>query len=151
MGLGLGLLALGGGVMQGIGAGGQSERQEALADFNSRQSGINAVIAQQNADARSKALRKSGRQLTGQQRTQYAKSGVRLEGTALEVMAKTMENIELDAINIKQQGKFEAQQHKAQSQFSASQADGHGRAGTLGLVSGVLGGVTGGASAGLFG
>src|SRR6056297_3986434 len=87
-----------GGVMKGIGAYQEGQFESAKLNFNARQSEIDGMIAKQNAEAEACALRKYGRKLVGQQRTRFAKSGLRLEGTPLEVMANTMENIELDAI-----------------------------------------------------
>ena len=146
-----GALALGGGLMKGFGAYQQGQFQGELGDFNARQSFIDAEIAQRNADAKAKAIRQHGRKLTGAQRTKYAKAGVRLEGTPLEVMAKSIENIELDAIATRQQGRFEAKQHRARGEFAEEMADRERSAGKLGLITGVLGGFTGAASAGMFG
>ena len=142
-------LGLGGGILSGIGAKQQGDFQSDLSTFNSRQSTIDAQISRQNSEARAKAIRRSGRQLTGAQRVSFAKSGIRLEGTPLEVMAQSMENIELDAIATKQQGEFQAKQLETQAKFQKEQADAQSRAGTLGLIGGVLGGVT--SAAGLFG
>lgn len=136
-------MSLGGGIMQGMGAKQGADYQAGLSDFNSRQSMMDAQIARQNSEAQARALRKSGRQLTGKQRVGYAKSGLRLEGTPLEVMAESIENIELDAISTKQQGEFEARQHEVQAEMSSEQAGAQRRAGTLGMISGVLGGATG--------
>jgi len=91
-------------------------------------------------------MRRSGRQLTGSQRVAFAKSGIRLEGTALEVMAESIENVELDAIATRQQGRFEEKQLKIQAKFQSEQAKAQSKAGTLGLITGILGGGTSAAS-----
>ena len=140
-------LALAGGLLSGLGSASQGQAQADQLNFNSRQSAIDAIIAKQNADIQARALRKYGRQVVGQQRTKRAISGIRLEGTPLEVMADTIENIELDAISVRQQGRFGASQNMIQSKFSGQMADQSRTAGTLGLVSGVLGGAS---SAGMF-
>ena len=140
-------LALGGGILSGIGAYAQGQAQGAQLDFNARQSMMDAQIAIQNSDAQAKALRKYGRQIVGQQRTKRAISGIRLEGTPLEVMADTIENVELDAIGMRQQGRFQSAQHKAQAKFQSGMADQARMAGTIGMVSGFLGGA---GAAGMF-
>lgn len=140
-------LALGGGILSGIGSYANAQAKAGQLDFNARQSMIDAQIAIQNADIQARALRKHGRKIVGQQRTKRAISGIRLEGTPLEVMADTMENIELDAIATRQQGRFQSAQSKAQAKYQSSMADSTRMAGTIGLVSGILGGSS---SAGMF-
>ena len=135
-------LALGGGLLKGFGGLQQSKFQAGLLDFNSQQSFRDAQIAEQNAEIKAKALRRSGRQLIGKQRVQIAKSGLRLEGTPLELMAESMENVELDAIAIKQKGEFRAKQLRVRAEFEKEQAGATRRAGTLGLITDVLGGAT---------
>ena len=130
-------------VAKGIGSYMQSMHQADVMDFNSRQGFIDATISRQNADAKAKALRKSGRQLTGSQRTSYAKSGLRLEGTPLEVMAESIENIELDAISTRQQGEFQARQQEVQAKYQEDMAD-HTR--KTALFTAVLGAAGGAAS-----
>ncbi len=139
--------ALIGGLVQGIGAYSNAQSQSSQLDFNSRQSQLDAQIAIQNADAQAKALRKYGRQLSGTQRTRRAISGIRLEGTPLEVMADTIENIELDAISMRQQGAFSAGQAQIMSKYQSGMAGQTRTAGTIGLVSGIAGGMN---SAGMF-
>ena len=145
------LLALGGGIMQGFGAMQEGKFQNALADFNARQSFIDARIARENADAEAKAMRQQGARLTATQTTRYSKAGLRLEGTPLEVMAKSIENVELDAIKRRQAGEFEAQQHVAKGRFEKEMGKRHSKAGTLGMISGVMGGFSGAIGAGMFG
>jgi len=129
-----------GGVMKGIGAYQEGQFESAKLNFNARQSEIDGMIAKQNAEAEARALRKYGRQLVGQQKTRFAKSGLRLEGTPLEVMAETMENIELDAIAKRKAGRFAKAQADTQAQYQREMADRAETAGTLGLISGLLGG-----------
>ena len=136
-------LNLAGGLISGLGAYQQGQHREAMYDFNARQNFMDAKIATQNADARARALRKHGHKLTGAQKTRYSKAGVRLEGTPLEVMAKTIENVELDAIATRQQGRFEAAQHRAQGKFNKEMADASAKAGTIGAIGGILGGLGG--------
>ena len=72
-----------------------------------------------------------------------------MEGTPLEVLAKSIERVELDAIKTRQAGEFEAQQRIAEGRFQKEMGKRHSKAGTLGMISGVMGGVTG--AIGMFG
>jgi len=173
---------VGGGIMSGIGAKRGADAQAAQMDFNARQTMMDAAIARQNAEAQakfirsqgasqariareeSKMLRESGRELTGRQRTQIAKSGLRMQGTPLEVMAETIENIELDAIKHRKAGlfkkaeadwqaglvqrgaEFQAGQMESSASFQRGMAGQTKKAGTIAMFSSFLGGAAGGAS-----
>ncbi len=134
------LLMMAGSTMSAVGKKQEADSAAGLQDFNSRQLRIDAMIAMENASEEAKRLRLSGRQLTGQQRTRFAKSGVRLEGTPLEVMAASIENIEMDAIKTRQEGLWKGKQLGIQSKFQSSQASGTRKAGSIGLASGIIGG-----------
>jgi len=128
----------------------QQQQASAQADqlnFNSRQSLLDAQIAMQNADIQARALRKYGRQVVGQQRTKRAISGIRLEGTPLEVMADTIENIELDAIAMRRQGSFNAGQNQIMAKYQSGMASQTKTAGTIGMAGTALGGMS---NAGMF-
>ena len=138
-------LKIGQGIATGIGTYQSLSQQEGLLDFNARQGFLDAQIAQQNADAQAKALRRQGTKLTARQRVSYAKSGLRLEGTPLEVMAESIENIELDAIAKRQQGRFEAAQLRTQAEYQKEQADFLGR---TKLFTSIMSGISGGGGQG---
>jgi len=89
--------------------------------------------------------------LTGQQRVRYAKSGLRLEGTPLEMMAESIENIELDAISTRQQGEFEARQREVQAKYQKEQSDFLGKNKLMMSVMAGIGGGGGQGAAGMFG
>ena len=140
-----GAAALAGGGLSAFGSYQQGQFQEAVGNFNALQSIIDAKITEQNADEAARRLRLAGRKLQGSQKVAIAKSGFRLEGTPLEVMAESMKNIELDAINTRQEGMFRSAQLKTQAHFQRAQAKAAGRAGTIGAVSSLLGGGAGAA------
>jgi hypothetical protein len=139
---------VGGGLLGAAGSYMQGQSQASQLNFNARQTRIDGQIALQNAEEGAKALRIAGRQLTGTQRVRYAKSGLRLEGTPLEVMASSIENIQLDAIKQRQQGIFAQQQANIQAKFLKQQAGQAKTAGTIGAIGGLLGGGAG--AAGMF-
>lgn len=140
-----GAMALGGGVMSGIGSYMSGQMQGATADFNASQLMLDAQIMESNADESARRLRLAGRKLEGRQRTMIAKSGFRLEGTPLEVMAESAKNIELDAIRVRQEGRFQGKQARVQATWQRKMADHYRRAGTIGAIAGVLGGGAGAA------
>ena len=131
--------------MKGIGAYKQGQAQGEQLDFNAQQMRLDAGISVSNAESQAKSLRQYGRRLKGTQRTRFAKSNIRINGTALEVMAESAENIELDAIGIRQQGIFKGKQLNMQADFQEELADQARLAGTIGAISSIVGG---GASAG---
>ena len=141
-------MMIGQGIATGIGTYQSLSQKEDLLDFNSRQGMIDAQIARQNSEAKAKALRRSGRQLTGQQRTRYAKSGLRLEGTPLEVMAESLENIELDAISTRQAGDFQARQMETKATYDKAQSK---HIGKTKLFSSIMSGLGGGGAQGAAG
>ena len=133
------------GIATGLGTYASLSQQEDLLNFNSRQTFLDAQIAQQNAEAQAKALRMQGTKLTARQRVSYAKSGLRLEGTPLEVMAESIENIELDAIAKNQAGRFQKAQLETQAQWQKSQADYIGK---TKLFTSIMSGLGGGGAQG---
>lgn len=177
-------LMLGGAGLSAFGSYRQAQTQGDIMDFNARQTAIDAQIARQNARAQAqfirtqgasqaaqgreeaKMIRKQGRALEGRQRTRYAKAGLRLEGTPLEVMAQTIEDVELDAINrrqgalyakdvadwqaglVERAGAFQAGQLMTQSKFLGDQAGATRKAGTISAISGLISGGAGAMSMG---
>ena len=133
------------GIATGLGTYASLSQQEDLLNFNSRQTFLDAQIAQQNAEAQAKALRMQGTKLTARQRVSYAKSGLRLEGTPLEVMAESIENIELDAIAKNQAGRFQKAQLETQAKWQKSQADYIGK---TKLFTSIMSGIGGGGAQG---
>jgi len=139
------VMKIGQGIATGVGTYQSLSQKEDLLNFNSRQTFLDAQIAQQNADAQAKALRMQGTKLTARQRVSYAKSGLRLEGTPLEVMAESIENIELDAIAKRQAGRFQKAQLETQAQWQKSQADYIGK---TKLFTSIMSGLGGGGAQG---
>jgi len=134
---GSGLTATGG-LFSAFGQYQQGQFQGDLGDFNARQSRIDAQISIMNADEQAKYIRRQGRALIGTQRTRYAKAGVRMSGTPLEVMADTIEAYELDAINVRLRGRFQAAQSRIQGKFQKQQAGRSRIAGGIGAFGSLL-------------
>jgi hypothetical protein len=112
-------------------------------NFQAKQAELDAQITLQNADLQARSLRLQGRQLTGTQRTRNAISGIRLEGTPLQVMLDSMEAVEVDAENIRKQGAFQSAQLNQQAKIYKLQAKDAKKASKLGAAGSLLGGGAG--------
>ena len=140
-------LALGGGVLGALGSYRQGQYAQAEANFNASQLRIDAQIAQQNAFDQARQLREQGRFLQGAQRTRTAISGVRMEGTPLEIMAETAAKVQRDQVKIQAEGVWQAQNLRTQAKFTQQQGAAAAQAGTIGAFAGLL---SGGAGASMF-
>lgn len=61
---------------------------------------FNSLLAEQEGATESARLRRRNRRLLSSQRVKFAKAGVRLEGTPMEVLAQNAAELELDAANV---------------------------------------------------
>lgn len=86
--------AVGGAVVKGKAAQNQAE---AIADAQE----FNALQAEQAGNAESSRVRRLNRRILSTQRVQFAKAGVRLEGTPLEFLAQNAAELELNALQAK--------------------------------------------------
>ena len=100
-----------GGVVSAIGAQVEAEAAKNAAKFNAR------VSAMEAADEEYR-VRKAGRQQASTNVTRVAKSGVRLEGSPLEVMAENASNVERQVHAIERQNYIN--QVSAQAQIKAA-------------------------------
>jgi hypothetical protein len=141
-------LSLGGGALGAAGQITAGNAQSKSLKFAAKQADLDARISLENADAQARSLRLQGRQLAGTQRTRTAISGIRLEGTPLQVMLDSMENVEIDAEGIRKQGAFQAGQLKEQAKMYRKQAKDAKRGSKLGAVGSLLG--SGASAAGMF-
>jgi hypothetical protein len=110
----LALSAVGAGV-SAYGAYQQGKSQEAIANYNAALERNRAIQAQQDAKAAAAAQRREKDILTKRQRALYAKAGVTNEGTPLEVMIDTAQQMELEALEIERGGDIMASQHRSQA------------------------------------
>lgn len=90
----------------------------------------NASIAEQNAQEAKNAakteetqFRKQGDRLLSTQRSLYAKSGVAMTGSPLDVQAETAAEIESDALNIRRNGSLAAQGFKQEAALQRGYGD----------------------------
>jgi len=112
----------------GVGAVGaiQSGRNsETLGNYNARIDEQNAVVARQQAAVDEMRQRRMGRKRTGAIRAAVGASGIQMAGSALDALADSIMEEELDAATIKYQGELKArglQQSAAGSRFEGKAA-----------------------------
>ena len=82
-------------------------------------------------------VREMGERVQGAQRVGFAKGGVEISGTALEVLAETVSNAETDALEIERTAALQARELRRAARKKET-------AGTLGLIGAVAGGAFGG-------
>ena len=134
-----------GGVVSAVGAQAEAEAAKNAAKFNARLSTIEAA-------EQSERVRAIGRQEASNNVTRIAKSGVRIEGSPLEVMAENAANVERQLQNI-ERGNFikqiSAQAQAKSARTSAKLAVASSVASTIGTVLSLgLGGGGGGGGSG---
>lgn len=122
------IAGVGQGVLTAIGAKTTADAEKDAAKFNA------AETLRQAADEEQRIRRVAERQASVNI-VRIAKSGVRLEGSPLSVLAHNAELVEKEALNVRHQGAVQAALFRAR----AKQAE---KAGKLGVASGVLQGVT---------
>lgn len=133
--------------MQAMGTAMQTRAQIQAAKFN-------AAIARQQAEQEERAkeidiyrLERQRRQMLGQQRSLYAKAGLDIEGTPLEVLADTEAQFELEKRMIEYGTQVRKQRALAEERFLRRQGRQIGLTGALGVGTTLLGGL---AEAGLY-
>ena len=108
-----------------------SEKSKA-ADFNAQLAEETALQEEESAQREETQFRKQARQFTSMQQTLFATAGIRLdEGSALDVMSESIEELELDALTIRAGG-------KARSTYFRNQAASDRRAGNTALITGTI-------------
>lgn len=113
---------VGGTAIEAIGARYEGQAAQASAKYNAR-------AASMQAREQSEAVRSQARQIRGENITRVAKSGVRMEGSPLEVLANNAYRAEKQAQNIMRTGKaldtlyrMEGRQAIVASRFKIAQA-----------------------------
>ena len=103
-----------GSIAQGNAAAAQAEGQANAARYNAQVNENNAQTALQAGNANEEAQRRKSAQQLGQQRAGLAENGIGLDsGTATDLTEQSAMNAELDALNIRYQGKTQAQAYRS--------------------------------------
>jgi len=93
-------------------------------------------------------IRSEGDKLKGTQLATYAKAGVTLEGTPLDVLSETARQVELDALMAKYQSQIQERKALQNAEMASSAASAQKKAGQLGLFGKIAGSAVGFAAAG---
>lgn len=111
------LLAIAGGtqILGGI-AGAQSELMQGQVE--AKAATFNAFLEERAGMQRSAAIRRQARKYKGSQRTAIAKSGVTLQGSALDAIAATAAQAEVDAVNTRREALVNAEMLRRQAKFA---------------------------------
>ncbi len=135
------ILSAAGAVFSAIGAisGGQSARR--ASDYNAAIADRNAVVATQQASANEEAQRKIDARRMGAARAGYGASGVTSDGSVLDVLGDSIAEAELNALNIRYEGKLAAQGYgdtaaSARASGKSAQRAGYMQAGAALLTGG---------------
>ena len=113
-----------GSIAQGNAAAAQAEGQANAARYNAQINENNAQTALQAGNANEEAQRRKSAQQLGQQRAGLAENGIGLDsGTATDLTEQSAMNAELDALNIRYQGKTQAQAYRSGAALDRAQAD----------------------------
>jgi hypothetical protein len=127
------VLAIVGGVVQGVGQKQQAEAQAEAVEKEGRQQ-LRDAYAEERAIRRRRAL------VQGEARSAIGRSGVQIEGSPLDFLAQNAAEIEVEALSVRTYG------INAQRQARAV-ASGLRNEGRTALYAGILGGVSSGLSA----
>lgn len=120
---GISLMNVGGSFLDAFGALFQGEAAARAAEFNAAVERQNAQISLQNAAEAEKRFRRMSRKRMGAARAARGASGVTLEGSALDALAESAMQEELDALTIRYQGELRARDHRIRAQMSQYEAD----------------------------
>lgn len=114
------LLAVGGGLMaygqvrQGQLAEAEGKAQKKIADFNAEQLDRQAKSRQQAAAIEEQRVSRQSKMFMGKQRAEFAKSGLTMEGSALEVLSDTAYQFSMDRNLTLRQGLLDADYMRSQ-------------------------------------
>ena len=96
-------------VMSGIASNRASQSNQMIAEANAAAIRQQAEIARQNAEFNAKQQREKGKRDISRARTGFAKGGVEIAGTPVEVLGEMAAEVEFDALTTLYGGELEAQ------------------------------------------
>lgn len=95
-------------ISQANAASSQAKSQANAAEYNATVDKQRADVAMQQSNANEDAQRRSSRIALGQQRAGLVESGIGTDGSAADLAGQSSLNAEMDALNIRYQGKLQA-------------------------------------------
>ena len=120
----------------------QGREQAALYRYQASLADRRAQIAQQQAQAEAERTREEGQALLGRQRAGFAKSGVAISGTPLDVLGATAKATERAALDEIRAGALEAAEQRARAGSLSFRAATVGPRAALGAGTSLLSGTS---------
>lgn len=117
----------------------QGQAEAAAAKYNAGIEEQNAVLTRQWAAEAERRFRRMSKKRMGSMRAARGASGLALDGSALDAMADSAMQEELDALTIRYQGEIKARSHEANARLARQQAKNSSLSGALGAASAVIG------------
>jgi hypothetical protein len=116
----------------------QGKSQAAQAEYNAKLAKRNAKSARENAEYEARQKRRGTARLIGKQRALYAKAGVTMEGSPLDVLQETAAQGEMDALMIERGYAQQGAAYKSQSELAKMRARHYKQQGYFGAGSTLL-------------
>jgi hypothetical protein len=113
-----------------------------MGEYNAKLAESQAAQVDMDARESVKRRREQNRRFLGMQRTAYAKSGVTIDGTPLEVMAETAGILELEALDASRQATQQTRALRAQGAYDRRVGSNQARAAYIGAGSSLLSGTS---------
>lgn len=126
--------------MSAYGQAAQGNAAQISANYNAMVNERNAKLAKEKAVEDEKQFRISVRKSQASNVARLGKSGVRIEGSPLEVLKENARNAESDAISIRMQGTMAREQFMQEATFSRRSGASAARAANMGAASQLLAG-----------
>ena len=111
-----------------------------MGEYNAKLAESQAAQVDMDARESIRRRREQNRKFMGSQRTAYAKSGVTIEGSPLEVMAETSGILELEALDASRQASQQSLALKGQAAYDRRVGSNQARAAYIGAGSSLLSG-----------
>jgi hypothetical protein len=119
--------------------------REQAAKYNAKVAENQAIQEGMNARERARRLRMKHRRIKASQRVRTAKSGILATGSALEVMAETATNMEMELSDLRWQSDIKQADYQAQAGMSLWEGRQARRAGNIAAGASLLSGAAKGA------
>ena len=116
----------------------QGKSQAAQAEYNAKLAKRNAKAAKENAVYEARQKRRGTARLIGKQRALYAKAGVTMEGSPLDVLQETAAQGEMDALMIERGYAQQETAYKSQAKLAKMRARNYKQQGYLAAGSTLL-------------
>lgn len=100
----------------------EGEATARAAEYNAQIERLNATIARQNAAEAERRFRRMSKKRMGSMRAARGASGLALDGSALDAMADSAMQEELDALTVRYQGEMQARTHEANARMAEMEA-----------------------------